>query len=103
MEGGDKGAFELIQQQELNGKIYCHCVYEYKDKLKNLGFKFDPQFKKWWIQKEKFTEDIFNRSQTIRFYRKASGGTHLRYYYVYYIEKKELIKNLEDNEGDFIE
>ena len=51
--------------------------------LKVLGFKWDPIIKSWYIDKNKFTKDIYEKSKKVRYANNTSIGT-VYYYYVYY-------------------
>jgi len=77
-------SYEKVMKESVNGKIYCHCVYQWKDKLKALGFKWDGSTKLWWIPKDKLTREIYDNTCTVRYSNKTSIG-RLDYYYVHYI------------------
>ena len=88
--------YDEILANEANGKIYCGCVFEFKDELKKLGFKWDSINKLWWIEKDKFTKDIFNKSMKVRFLNKTTIGD-IKYYFTFYKTKNEL-KDLKEND-----
>lgn len=69
--------------------IRCQCIFEFKDKLKELGFKWDPETKLWYINKDKFTFEIFKETKKVRFSNNTSAGI-LNYYYVHYKTQKEV-------------
>ena len=44
--------FKIVAGDEeniYNDKIYCECRFEFKDKLKQLGFRWEPLIKKWYL------------------------------------------------------
>ena len=84
--------YNFYKSQEVDGKVYCHCVYEYKDKLKQLGFRWEQEVKLWYILEKKFTYDIFKQSQEIRYSNETTTGK-IDYYYVYYKTKDDVINN----------
>jgi hypothetical protein len=66
-------------------RVYCHCVYEWKDDLKALGFLWDPLYKLWYIQKSTFTDAIYRKTKTPRYVGKTKN-----YFYVHYYGKEML-------------
>ena len=82
-------SYEGIKEQAVEGLIYCHCVYSWKDNLKKLGFKWSPKYKLWYIPVSNFTNDIYEQTQVIRFTNHTSIGP-LHYYYVYYMSKYDM-------------
>jgi hypothetical protein len=94
-------SYEEAFKSSIDDKIYCHCVFEFKDDLKKLGFVWVPALKKWMISKNKFNEDIYNKSQKVRYSKQTSIGIH-NYFYVHYISKfdretNEIIINFNKN------
>ena len=84
-------SYEEIKEHAVEGLIYCHCVYSWKDNLKKLGFKWSPKYKLWYIPVSNFTNDIYEQTQVIRFTNQTSIGP-LHYYYVYYMSKYDISK-----------
>ena len=70
----------------VNGGYYCYCVYEWKDNLKKLGFKWDPPVRRWYIPKQKFHKELYYATQEIRYVSHTTGGT-MYYYFVYYVHQ----------------
>lgn len=93
--------YSCVAAQVKNERIYCHCVFEFKNELKKLGFKWDPINKLWYIEKNKFTEDVFNRSMKVRFANRTTIGL-LKYYYVFYKRLDELA-DLKENVAEKIQ
>ena len=80
---------ELKQPIKINGKYYCHCVYEFKDRLKAMGkFKFEPSTKLWYLMENDFTHDIFNKTHVVRYTNHTTIGA-INYYFVYWITSKD--------------
>ena len=50
-----------------NDNIYCRCKYEWKDNLKKLGFKWKAEIKKWYIPIDKFTKELYEKTQVTKF------------------------------------
>lgn len=75
-------------------KIYCHCVFKFKDTLKTLGFTYDGKYKAWYIKANEFNKDIFSKTQELRYMNNTTTGP-VYYYYVYYKKKDELINHIE--------
>ena len=73
-------------------KIFCHCVYEFNDKLKKIGFKWDASFKLWHINYDRLTYDSYIKTRVIRFTNYTTIGI-LNYFYVYY-KSKDVMNNL---------
>jgi hypothetical protein len=99
----DQQHYNEIQNTDkytFNNKLYCHCVFEFKDKLKNLGFKWDNVVKKWYIEKNKFTLDIYEKSSEIRFTTYTTIGP-CHYYYVFYQEKNKIQEIYDEQKKDF--
>jgi hypothetical protein len=55
--------FENAKNNAIDGKIYCHCIYEYKDSIKQLGFKWNAYLKLWYIPAIKFTQDLYDKAK----------------------------------------
>lgn len=81
--------FEDVNKNAFKNFIYCHCVFEWKDNLKQLGFKWDPDLKLWRIAKHLFTQDIYNKSRAIRFEKPEKKYYFVHYYSVSGIKKKQ--------------
>jgi hypothetical protein len=79
-------SFNEVFESSIDNKIYCHCVFEFKDEIKKLGFRWVPDVKKWMIPIDKFNEDIYIKSQKVRYTNNTSAGL-CEYFYVYYITK----------------
>ncbi len=80
----EHGFKDLCKQS--GDRIYCHCVYEWKDNLKELGFKWDPDYKLWYISKDVCTDEIYQKTKTPRFVGKVKN-----YFYVHYYTKDMLV------------
>ena len=81
--------YQDVVKAAIDGRIYCYCVYAWKDNLKKLGFRWSPGLKLWYIHIYDFTEDIYNKTQEIRFTNNTTIG-NLDYYYVYYMSKTDI-------------
>ncbi len=85
-----------------NDNIYCRCKYEWKDNLKKLGFKWKAEIKKWYIPVDKFTKELYEKTQVTKFINYTSPrGTWMGtcYKYVFYFlsqEEKEILDNYKD-------
>ena len=80
----NKKIYNNIIKSSPGANIYCHCVYEGRDIPKNLGFKWNPNLKVWYMPKKDFTYEIYKNSQVVR-YRNYTKIGPLDYYYVHYI------------------
>lgn len=88
---------DQIKNEEIDGNIYCYCLYEFKDELKKLGFKWDPYYRLWCIPKKSLTDEKFKKSKKVKYANRTTIGI-LNYYYVYYKYAHEVIDNsLNDN------
>jgi hypothetical protein len=58
-------SYEELIENSIDGKIYCHSVYQFTDELIKLGFYYFPQIKKWGISTKKFNEYIYNKSRIL--------------------------------------
>ena len=92
----DYPTYENVMNQSYNNRIYCSCVFEFKDEIKKLGFKWDPNKKLWWIEAEKLSPDILNKTLKVRFSNSTSIGI-LKYYFVNYQFKCDVQKLENDN------
>jgi hypothetical protein len=88
-------SYSGVLNYEINNKIYCYCLFEFKDEIKKMGFKWDPSIKLWFINKESLTVDIFNKSRKIKNidysysdYRKEPLKTV--HYFVYYLDMENI-------------
>jgi len=79
-------SFKKVVESSIDNKIYCHCVFDFKDEIKKLGFRWVPEVKKWMIPVDKFNEDIYNNSQKVRYTNYTTAGP-CEYYFVYYVTK----------------
>lgn len=50
-----------------DGKIYCYCVYDRRDIVKDLGFKWNNQYKLWSIDINKFSQEVYSKIREIRY------------------------------------
>ena len=89
-----------IDASNLNGIIYCHCLFEWKDNIKKLGFRWFDKLKLWYIQAEKFTNEIYQETKTPRFSNNTSSGV-LHYYYVHYCTSGDIRTKMMDNQLHF--
>jgi hypothetical protein len=64
-------------------------VYEFKDNIKKLGFKWQPKLKLWYITLNKFTYEVYTETMKPRFINNTSSGTKY-YYYVYYCTQEDI-------------
>ena len=85
---------DVLKHCVIGDNIYCYCVYEWKEKIKALGFKWNNEAKLWYVPKDKFTKEIFEKTQVVRFSNSTSVGTFKYYYvnYALYDENKEELK-----------
>ena len=77
-----------------NDKIYCECRFEFKDKLKELGFRWEPLIKKWYLPVEDFNVFIYKKTRVLRFSRSTSAGMYNGYFVIYgiYEGDRELLE-----------
>ena len=70
-------------RHEYEGNIYCNCVYDWKENIKKLGFKWNPKYKKWYIPIGELTPEVYGRTLKFRFCNYTTAGP-LYYFYVNY-------------------
>jgi len=46
---------------QLPDKVYLNVDAKDKDEVKELGAKWDPYLKKWWVAKSQFCIHVFNK------------------------------------------
>ena len=74
-----KEYYKAIIKHDIDNKIFCFCVYEFKDTLKELGFTWNSHYRLWNIEKEKFTKDLLEKCLKVRY-----KNNNNYYYYVYF-------------------
>jgi len=71
--------YNRIADNAFQGKIYCHCVYEWKDEIKKLGFKWDGHIKLWYIPKKDFNKALYDKSKKqVSMKNKTTGEAYER-------------------------
>ena len=87
--------YEDIKVGAINQTIYCHCMYEFKDNVKKLGFKWQPKLKLWYITLNKFTYHVYTETMKPRYINNTSSGVKY-YYYVHYCTPEDIDEREKD-------
>ena len=77
--------YNRLLKKSVDDNIYCFCWYEGRHIPKQLGFKWNPNLKLWFIPKKDFTLKIYENSLVVRYTSHTSIGNP-NYYYVNYIK-----------------
>lgn len=72
-----------------NNNNYIYCPYEYKDKVKELGFMWDKNLKLWYIPNKLFTEEVYTKTREKRY---PDSKTGKEYYFVNYMNANDISK-----------
>jgi hypothetical protein len=105
--------YKIALEKAYNDRIYCDCRFEFKDKLKELGFRWEPLIKKWYIPVDEFNLFIYKKTRVLWFSRSTSAGMYTCYFVNYIdlldenkqlLEKPKLNKQpIKSSEPDFLD
>jgi hypothetical protein len=109
-----RDCYKIALEKAYNDRIYCNCRFEFKDKLKELGFRWEPLIKKWYIPVDEFNLFIYKKTRVLWFARSTSAEMYIRYLMDYVDikdEQKQLLENKQpklskqpkSSEPDFID
>jgi hypothetical protein len=110
-----RDCYKIALEKAYNDRIYCHCRFEFKDKLKELGFRWEPLIKKWYIPVDEFNLFIYKKTRVLWFSRSTSAGMYTCYLMDYVDlqdEQKQLLENkqpklnkqpIKSSEPDFLD
>ncbi len=54
--------YRYMKTQSVDGDIYCIGNYQYKDRIRQLGYKYNPGLRLFYISENKFTEELYNKT-----------------------------------------
>ena len=105
--------YKIALEKAYNDRIYCDCRFEFKDKLKELGFRWEPLIKKWYIPVDEFNLFIYKKTRVLWFSRSTTAGMYTCYFVNYIdlldenkqlLEKPKLNKQpIKSSEPDFLD